>query len=282
MEARITEIVTIMPTIKERETLINELNPRRTGFTPRPIQKLATQKKPHGMINIECNHFLRTSTDGATHGISPISYRMWQEAGKHEAPFPERPDEQYNSNVWRNFRRSYGFHVSSDGQKISEMIANMYPLNIPAPSKVGEYTYEKFLRETPLIRDDKMRRLAIERTVRDTDEFKRLRLRSDSRNPPIDPEGKILPPHNYQQYVPRLLPPQTPPPEPQMLPPSENTRVDMFGRTVPKVRKEPRLYKLAYKVNCPEYRQIQDEIEKRKSMMPQPKSPIVLSLQQQS
>lgn len=116
---------------------------------------------------------------------------MWKEAGKHEPPIPARPDTQYNSNVWRNFRRAYGFYVNSEGQKVSEMIANMYPMNVPAPSQVREYTYSKFLRETPLIKDEKRRQYAIDKTAKDIMEFKRMRLRSDMRNPPLDKSGKI-------------------------------------------------------------------------------------------
>jgi hypothetical protein len=50
-------------------------------------------------------------------------------------------------------------------------------------------SYEKFLREIDIIKDTRLRQMAIERTVKDTEEFKRLRLRADARNPPIDTEG---------------------------------------------------------------------------------------------
>ena len=100
-------------------------------------------------------------------------------------------DSNYNSNVWRNFRKSYGFHTSTKGQKIGEMIAQLYPLNLPPPSKVGEYTYPRFLSETPLIKDEKLRKLAIERTTQDILEFKRIRLKSEMRNPPLDERGDL-------------------------------------------------------------------------------------------
>ena len=180
-----------LPSIEERENLMTGKAVRRSGFTPRPIQKLATKKKPKSMLNIECSHVLRTSREESTHGHAPITHRMWMECGKHTPPFPDRPDEQYNSNVWRNFRKEYGFYTNTEGQEINEMIASMYPLNVPPPSKVGGYTYSKFLTETPLIKDEKLKKLAIDRTSRDILEFKRLRLKSETRAPPLDQDGNF-------------------------------------------------------------------------------------------
>ena len=179
------------PTLVERETLINEPRIKRTGFTPRHVERYATKKLPRSTTNIECAHFLRSNTKDSTHGHKSMEYTLWREAGKHHPPFPSRPDKQYNSNVWRNFRKSYGFHMNSDGQKVSEIIASMYPLNIPPPSRVGDYTYAKFLRETPLIKTERRRQIAINRTAQDIEEFKRLRLRADMRNPPLDESGTI-------------------------------------------------------------------------------------------
>jgi hypothetical protein len=65
-----------------------------------------------------------------------VEYQLWVEAGKHKPPFPTKPDANYNSNVWRNFRRNFGFQTTAEGRKIKDVIATMYPLNIPAPSKV--------------------------------------------------------------------------------------------------------------------------------------------------
>ena len=193
-----------MPTIEERENLLSEVKPKHTGFTPRPIQKLAVKKKPHTMLDVECNHFLHSSRDESTHGIPPLSYRMWLEASKYDPSVPEKPDPQYNSNVWRNFRKQYGFHVNSEGQKVSEMIAAMYPLNIPSPSRVGDYTYEKFLQEISLIKDEKLRKMAIRRTAKDVEEFKKLKLRAEMRNPPVDPEGmfKFSHAHTHMDVLP--------------------------------------------------------------------------------
>ena len=183
--------VTTMPTLEERENLMTPVEAKQTGFQPRPVQNLAVRKVPRTMLNIECNHFLRTKTKEFTHGHPTIEYKLWLEAGKHDAPFPQRPDESFNSNVWRNFRRQYGFSTTADGRKISDVIAAMYPLNIPAPSKVGEQTFEKYIREAKLFKSEKFKSMAMSRTRADVDEFKRLRVKSQGRNPPIDEDGKV-------------------------------------------------------------------------------------------
>lgn len=180
-----------MPTLEERENLIKPKEIRQPGFHPRSMQKLATRKAPRTMLNIECNHFLRSNTETFAHGHPIIEHKLWLEAGKHDAPFPQRPDESFNSNVWRNFRRQYGFHNNADGGKMSDVIAAMYPLNIPAPSKVGDHTFEKYIRETKLFSNEKFKSMAMSRTKADVEEFRRLRIKSQSRNPPIDEEGKV-------------------------------------------------------------------------------------------
>ena len=72
---------------------------------------------------------------------------------------------------------------------MNDVIADMYPVNIPPPSRVGSYTYGRFLTETPIIRDARYKRLAISKIERDMDEFKQMRLQSDMRNPPLDERG---------------------------------------------------------------------------------------------
>lgn len=177
------------PTLAERERLMASYQPFSSGFLPRPSQKLAVQKKPHNMLDIECKHYLRCPSSESVHGHSSVQHRLWMEAGKYGAPFPEKPDPNYNSNVWRNFRRQYGFDVKTDGRTISEMIATMYPLNIPAPSRVGENTFAKYITETKLFKNEKFKALAVQRTLTDIKEFRQLRIRSEARNPPLDEQG---------------------------------------------------------------------------------------------
>ncbi|WAR02938.1 TEX52-like protein [Mya arenaria] len=249
-----------MPTIEERENLMKPQDVHHPGFHPRPIQRLAVRKPPKTMLNIECNHYLRSNTETFAHGHPTVEYKLWLEAGKHDAPFPQRPDESFNANVWRNFRRQYGFHTSAGG-KMSDIIAAMYPLNIPSPSKVGQQTFEKYIRETRLFNDDKFKSMAMSRTKADLEEFRKLRIKSMSRNPPIDEQGHILPPENFKKYEPHLIKPVERPPTP----PPPNQKTDSLGqRYVPKSR--PHLWKLSYKINNPEYDSVKKEIRKRKEL----------------
>jgi len=182
-----------MSTIKDRENLIEEKLPRLSGFAPRRLRKLTEQPLPRTTVNIECNHKLRTSRAESTHGHKSLEYQLWLEAGKHDPLQPNLPDASYNSNVWRNFRSNYGYHLNTKGRDTTETIAAAYPLAIPKPSKIGQYTYGRFLRETPgLIKDDRFREIAIKRTTMDDSAMEMLKLRTNTRNPPIDKDGMLI------------------------------------------------------------------------------------------
>ena len=179
-----------MTTIKEREHLIDEVRPKMSGFTPRRLEKLTRQSLPRTMVNIECNHLLRTSRDESTHGHQSLEYQLWLEAGKHNPPFPKLADENYNSNVWRNFKGNFSFDIGTKGRSTAEATASAYPITIPKPSKIGDYTFSRFLKETPaLIKDERMRALAINRTTVDRNMMEQLKIKSHSRYPPMDKEG---------------------------------------------------------------------------------------------
>lgn len=179
-------------TIKEREFLIPEKQPKMSGFTPRRIEKMTSQRLPRNLVNIECNHLLRTSREEATHGHQSLEYQLWLEAGKHNPPFPKQPDNNYSANVWRNFRTNFNSDVSTKGRTTSEAVATAYPIMIPKPSKVGSYSYGRFIQETPqLITDEKLKSIAINRTAMDRHSMDLLKLRSECRYPPIDKSGKL-------------------------------------------------------------------------------------------
>ncbi|KAL8561693.1 hypothetical protein ACOMHN_054990 [Nucella lapillus] len=254
--------VTKLPTLEERENLMEDSSPHRSGFTPRPMQQLAVQKRPREMLDIECQHFLRSSSDTYTHQHPSVPFQLWLEAGKYEAPFPERPDPSYNSNIWRNFRRHYGFSAAADDRKIPEVIAAMYPLNIPSASKIGNNSFERYVCDTSLFTNQKKQNWAVKQARTDSEEFKRLKHKTEARNPPLDQTGNILPPDNYKHYDHRFVPVESPPP----IPPPPGQRTDMFGRRyVP--RSQPHLWKLSYKLNHPEYLQLQEEITKRQKVI---------------
>lgn len=178
-------------TLKDRDSLINEIQPRRSGFTPRRIEKLTKQALPRSMVNIECNHLLRTSREESAHGHQSLEYQLWLEAGRRTPPNPNPPDENYNSNVWRNFKGNFSFYVGSKGRSVAESAAAAYPITIPKPSKIGDYTFTKFIKETPaLIKDDDLRAITINRTTVDKNMMEQLKIKSYCRYPPIDRDGE--------------------------------------------------------------------------------------------
>lgn len=182
-----------MATIKERENLIEDFYPKKSGFTPRRLEKLTQTSLPKTMVNLECNHLLRTSRAESTHGHQSLEFQLWLEAGKHDPPFPKLADASYNSNVWRNFKGNYSFDIGTKGRSTSEAAAAAYPITIPKPSKIGEYTFGRFIKETPgLIKDNRLREVAINRTSVDKRMMEQLAINSYSRYPPIDRDGEYL------------------------------------------------------------------------------------------
>lgn len=177
-------------TLAERENLMADYIPHFSGFTPRVHQRSISHHRPHTMTDIECRHFLRSSTQEFTSQRPILEHRLWIEAGKMMAPFPAEQNKSYNSNIWRNFHHQFGANFSTEGRRITEAIAALYPVNIPAPSKIGDNTFDKYLRETNFFENDKAKNLAIRRAATDISELKRLKCRSEARNPPINKKGK--------------------------------------------------------------------------------------------
>merc|ERR1712018_836910 len=92
-----------VPTQAERETVWADRVVHEPGFKHKALHRLTVKRLPKSSLNIECAHFLRNSTEEAAHGHNPLAYKLWLEAGKQTPALPAAPDEQYNSNVWRNF-----------------------------------------------------------------------------------------------------------------------------------------------------------------------------------
>uniref|UniRef100_A0A0B6ZEU2 Uncharacterized protein n=1 Tax=Arion vulgaris TaxID=1028688 RepID=A0A0B6ZEU2_9EUPU len=249
-------------TLAERENLMKSNIPHYSGFTPQRLQSLTQRRKPLTMADIECHHFLRTSTQEFTHQHPTVEHRLWTEAGKTAVPIPSRPDTSYNSNIWRNFCRQYGLNVSADGRTMTESVAALYPLNIPAPSQIGDYTFDKYLRETNVFQNKTAKSIAIRRAATDINLFKNLKYRTQARNPPLNEKGDILPPENFKKYAHRFVSFPSPPPTP---PPPEQ-RPDMFGQLyTPRTR--PHMWKLSYKLNHPKFQKLQEEVKAKRKMM---------------
>ncbi|XP_078582109.1 testis-expressed protein 52-like [Branchiostoma floridae x Branchiostoma japonicum] len=191
------------PTIAERENLANIPNPSRSGFTPRPIQRLATIKPPRTATNIEINHKLRTSVEESTPRFEPPpTFHLWQEVGWHEPMMPPKQARDYNSNVWRNFTALHGYHIrATPKQGLNDTVAAMYPINLPRASHMGRNTFAKYVGESrTMVRDAGQRREVVLKLQQQLEEFRRLRIESEMRRPPVDELGRILPPEAFKQY----------------------------------------------------------------------------------
>ncbi|KAL5007902.1 hypothetical protein ScPMuIL_016708 [Solemya velum] len=251
-----------MVTLEERENLFKPDRVNYSAFMPRSAQRLAILKQPRTMLNIECNHFLRTRSANAAHGHATLEHRLWLEAGKYSAPFPQRPDSNYNSNIWRNFRRQYALKMSADDGNISDVIAAMYPLNVPCPSKVGEHSLRRYIQDTSLFKSEKHKSIALHRARTDAHELNRMKALSEARNPPMDTDGNILPPENFKKYEHRFIPY----PDPLPTPPPDNLRTDSLGQRYV-ARSQPHLWKLSTKLNHPQFEHLRKEIIKKKEML---------------
>lgn len=87
-----------MPTIEERENLLPSVKAFETGFTPRPVARQASGRRPRSLIDIECQHVLRSSASEVFHGRPSVEYRLWLEAGKVDVKPPsENPSIVHSS-----------------------------------------------------------------------------------------------------------------------------------------------------------------------------------------
>jgi hypothetical protein len=262
-----------MPTIDEREKLLPVINPHESGFSPRYAARQASERRPRSIVDIDCRHVLRCDVNDSTNGRPSVTYRLWLEAGKLQPPSqPGRPDVTVNSSVWRNFRRQYSDYLSvgdsanrsgSTPRRVDDATACTFPVTVPSASNVGDYTYSRFLTESPLIKDTKRRQAVIRQVEKDVEQFRQLRLRSELRDPPMTASGNIAPPQYYHHY-----PPHAPPTADESVtvapPPTVGDgQVDVFGRYIarPARSKDSHLWKLEYRLNNPEYKRIQQELE---------------------
>lgn len=256
-------------TIEERENLHHEKPVSITAFQSRNVQKLATKRRPKSLSSIEINHKLRTYVPESIQTKPSDPFRLWVEAGRRAPPFPPRWEPDYNSNVWKNFSGVRGFTASrsagttrSHNTQVPELIADMYPVKIPSHSVMGERTFSKFLSEVPLIKDSKKRQRAIDRSQRELEEFKQLKLRSEMRVPPMTSRGEILPPAGFKKYI-HARPVRMDSPEQTT---SQSLRLmtelerDCERNVLGTHRSSPvRLWKLSFKDNHPDYDTVEAE-----------------------
>ncbi|XP_074050757.1 testis-expressed protein 52 [Macrotis lagotis] len=156
------------------------------GFTPKPYHQLAVKKPPHTQIkSITCQRFLSPWNNASQH---TWGYHTWLDVGRLPPVFPTRPDKPYNSYVWRWLTRSE---------------AHKCPLTkyqIPPPSCLGKNTLLQFINTHPIFEDPVRKEKAITQTKKEIKQARILKLRGEMRVPPLDGQGKILPPKNFKRY----------------------------------------------------------------------------------
>ena len=94
--------------------------------------------------------------------IYPLqSYKTWIDAGHLDPLVLDQPDPEYNANVWRHFRNKEGITFPGERKRISSVVAAMYPLQIPPPSRMGDFTYARFIKNGDIYRDPLMKKKKI-------------------------------------------------------------------------------------------------------------------------
>ena len=191
--------------------LYKQKNVNFPGFGNNPLNVLTTSKQLPNILKIETRQLTREAkqTTKSYRDLKPlIEYQLWLEAGKlDKANFKSHSSNEnanicFQSNVWRNFKQSCGLKSATTGSTsgtITESIASLYPMNIPVPSQLGSNTLAKYYRDNNLS-SVKNNESLIKKLDKEAALMKYLRLKSELRNPPMDMNGRILPPANYNNY----------------------------------------------------------------------------------
>lgn len=181
--------------LQEREKLYDDPSVHFTAFSSRPTSSMGIQKtSPDEMKKIEVHHRVRTPSSQSTIIYPLHTYQTWVDAGDIEPILSKRPDPEYNSNVWRNFSKNQGFTCNVEGRATPALIAAMYPIQIPSASRMGEFTYDKFIKYGDVMKSNQAKRKKIAETKQQLDEVKRLEIMTAGRLPPTDSVGRIIAP----------------------------------------------------------------------------------------
>ncbi|XP_075264387.1 uncharacterized protein LOC142356343 [Convolutriloba macropyga] len=179
------------------------------GFDRQPFRNRISAPILTSRSKIEANRWVRNpmeydQVDLRLSRNKSREFELWKEASENDPPYPDHYDPEYNSNVWRNFARESGVISLSSRGRVSESIAKMHPLPIPPYNRLGRYTFAKFLSEVSVIPNNRKNQGQIIRHLSDLKEFKRLKLKSEGRRPPVDLMGRIVPPSTMKKYTKRI------------------------------------------------------------------------------
>uniref|UniRef100_UPI00398EA386 testis-expressed protein 52-like n=1 Tax=Pristiophorus japonicus TaxID=55135 RepID=UPI00398EA386 len=181
-----------------REYLFEDKRARFTGFLSRAEQRLALQPPPHGDVMAE--FFQRLQASLQRHFPS-LKHHDWLDVGKFTPIFSNRPETKSNSNIWRCYvSRDSEHHSNIDQARVSKLIAALYPITIPPPSRMGENTWLQFVSNGNLYIDLQGKKKAITLLEKEQEHNRKLKIKSESRVPPIDCHGNILPPEHIKGH----------------------------------------------------------------------------------
>ena len=198
------------------------------AFKPRSKTTFGIPPKiPASEVILDSRSFVRQAPSALRDKpCSTTQQRLWMDVTELDTSNIEQTDEQYDSNMWKNFKfvrskASAGSLARSSSNSISKlpkyekpsvhqdphiraMVADIYPLKLPKSSNIGGNTYDKFLNEAKL-REEKRQRIGLQ--LERTQDFQErvLKIRSECRAPPIDFEGGIIPPSDFRKYPQRAV-----------------------------------------------------------------------------
>ncbi|XP_015208506.2 uncharacterized protein [Lepisosteus oculatus] len=204
-----------------------------TSFCPRSTQRLIlTSPSRSSDTKMRLQHWLSRSTEQIPLDKPCLEYIQWLKAGE---------DPNWQEQGWRDT----AYH--SRAQNITVMIASLYPLSLPKPSRMGPNTYTHFLSQKGHTSSWSRKKASVQSNLARREQD-RISFLSQIRTPTLDSHGNILPPENFKRQTGYRLTPavkkdRTVPPVPDLPPPS----ADGF---------RPRLGKLSFQKNCPVFEKL--------------------------
>ncbi|XP_008576201.1 PREDICTED: uncharacterized protein ENSP00000372125 [Galeopterus variegatus] len=181
-----SEFLPTYQTWAQREFLLPSQSWELPGFTRQAYHRLALKLPPCTEVKSKMRHRLIHPWKDA--GQHTWGFHTWLDVGRLPATFPTRPDQPYDSNVWR-WLTNTNAHSCCPAEP-----------PIPPPSWMGQNSFLNFIHCSPIFLDVNRKNQVIFRTAKQLEEMQKLKLRSEVRAPPLDAHGNILPPANVRKY----------------------------------------------------------------------------------
>lgn len=178
------------------------------AFSPRSNTAFGLPPRKESPLELafDLNSFVRQAPhDERDKPLNTAQQRLWLDITHLDTTQLEQIDDDYNSNKWKNFKFVRPKHSADRerGRKSLQspagMIADIYPLSVPKPSRIGDHTYQKFLQEVKLP-PTIQKVVGWQKQGKQELQSRTLKAQSECRAPPLDWEGNIIPPAKYKRY----------------------------------------------------------------------------------